>query len=72
MKASVGTQTALLRQISTQAGNCPTREQMEALARDVAQMRGKLIQTGKKRDFHCSAQPGESAAGADLAGSAPA
>ena len=50
MKASVGTQTALLRQISTQAGNCPTREQMEALARDVAQMRAELKQAGKKRE----------------------
>lgn len=54
MKASVGAQEALLRQISTQTGSCPAREQIEALARDMAQMRTELKQAGKKREIFIS------------------
>ena len=33
---------------------CPTQAQMEALTRDVAQMRAELKQAGKKRERHFS------------------
>ena len=54
LEASVGTQEALLRALSQQAGQCPTQAQMEALARDVAQIREALQQTGKKRGLSIS------------------
>ena len=54
LEASVAAQEALLRQISTQAGNHPTQEQMAALARDVAQMREELKQAGRKREISVS------------------
>ena len=54
LEASVGTQEALLRALSQQAGQCPTQAQMEALTRDVAQMRAELKQAGKKREFSVS------------------
>ena len=50
LEASVGTQEALLRALSQQAGQCPTQAQMEALTRDVAQMRAELKQAGKKKE----------------------
>lgn len=50
LEASVGAQEALLRQISAQAGNCPTWEQMATLAQDVAQMRAELTQAGKRNE----------------------
>ena len=54
LEASVGAQEALLRALSQQAGQCPTQAQMEALARDVAQIREALQQTGKKRGLSIS------------------
>ena len=54
LEASVGTQEALLRALSQQAGQCPTQAQMEALARDVAQIREALQQAGKKRGLSIS------------------
>ena len=54
LEASVGAQEALLRALSRQVGQCPTREQTEALARDVAQIREALQQAGKKRELSIS------------------
>ena len=54
LEASVSTQEALLRALSQQAGQCPTQAQMEALTRDVAQMRAELKQAGKKRELSIS------------------
>ena len=54
LEASVGAQEALLRALSQQVGQLPTREQLEALARDVAQMRAELKQAGKKRELSIS------------------
>ena len=50
LEANVGAQEALLREISAKAGKYPTQAQMEALTRDVAQMRAELKQAGKKRE----------------------
>ena len=54
LEASVGPQEALLRALGRQAGQFPTQAQLEALARDVAQMRAELQQAGKKRERHFS------------------
>lgn len=54
LEASVGPQEALLRALSQKAGQCPTQAQLEALARDVAQMRAELKQAGKKSERHFS------------------
>ena len=54
LETSVGAQGTLLRALSRQVGQCPTREQTEALARDVAQMRAELKQAGKKRELSIS------------------
>ena len=50
LEASAAAQEALLRALSQQVGQLPTREQTEALARDVAQMRTELKQAGKKKE----------------------
>ena len=50
LEASVGAQEALLRALTRQVGLLPTQEQIEALARDVAQMREALQQAGKKKE----------------------
>ena len=50
LEAGVSAQEALLRALSQQVGQLPTREQTEALARDVAQMRAELKQAGKKKE----------------------
>ena len=50
LETSVGAQGTLLRALSRQVGQCPTREQTEALARDVAQIREALQQAGKKKE----------------------
>ena len=50
LEASVGAQEALLREISAQAGRYPSQAQLEALARDVAQIREILQPAGKKRE----------------------
>ena len=54
LEASVGAQEALLRALTQQVGQLPTREQTEALARNVAQMRAELKQAGKKRELSIS------------------
>ena len=54
LEAGVSAQEALLRALSQQVGQLPTREQTEALARDVAQMRAELKQAGKKRELSIS------------------
>ena len=54
LEASVGPQEALLRALGRQVGQLPTQSQLEALARDVAQMRAELKQAGKKRERHFS------------------
>ena len=54
LEASVSAQEALLRALSCQAGQLPTQAQLEALARDVAQMRAELKRAGKKRELRFS------------------
>ena len=54
LEASVSAQEALLRALSRQAGQLPTQAQLEALARDVAQMRAELKQAGKKKGLSVS------------------
>ena len=54
LEASVAAQEALLRALGRQVGQLPTQAQLEALARDVAQMRAELKQAGKKREFSVS------------------
>ena len=54
LEADVSAQEALLRALSQQARQHPTQAQLEALARDVAQMRAELKQAGKKRELSIS------------------
>ena len=54
LEASVSAQEALLRALNRQAGQLPTQSQLEALARDVAQMRAELKQAGKKKGLSVS------------------
>ena len=54
LEASVAAQEALLRALGQQVGQLPTQAQLEALARDVAQMRAELKQAGKKKEFSVS------------------
>ena len=54
LETSVSAQEALLRALTRQVGQHPTREQLEALTRDVAQMRAELKQAGKKRELSIS------------------
>ena len=54
LEASVAAQEALLRALGRQAGQLPTQAQLEALARDVAQLRAELKQAGKKREISIS------------------
>ena len=54
LEAGVSAQEALLRALNCQAGQLPTQAQLEALARDVAQMRAELKQAGKKRGLSVS------------------
>lgn len=54
LEAGAGAQEALLRALSQQARQLPTQAQLEALARDVAQMRAELKQAGKKRELSIS------------------
>lgn len=50
LEASVGAQEALLRALTRQAGQLPTQVQLEALARDVAQIQATLKPAGKKSE----------------------
>ena len=54
LEAGVSAQEALFRALSRQAGQLPTQSQLEALARDVAQMRAELKQAGKKKELSVS------------------
>ena len=54
LEASAAAQETLLRALSQQAGQCPTQAQMEALTRDVAQMRAEWKQAGRKRELSIS------------------
>ena len=54
LEAQAAAQEALLRALTRQVGQLPTREQTGALARDVAQMRAELKQAGKKRELSIS------------------
>ena len=46
--------TALLREVSNQREPCPAQAQMEALARDVAEIQALLRQAGKKKEISIS------------------
>ena len=50
LEASVAAQEALFRALSRQAGQLPTQAQLEALARDVAQIQATLKPAGKKSE----------------------
>ena len=54
LEASVSAQEALLRALGRQVGQLPTQSQLEALTRDVAQMRAELKRAGKKKEFSVS------------------
>ena len=54
METDVSAQEALLRALTRQVGQLPTQAQLEALARDVAQMRAELKQAGKKKELSVS------------------
>ena len=50
LEAGVSAQEALLRALGRQVGQLPTQVQLEALARNVAQIQATLKQAGKKRE----------------------
>ena len=54
LEASVAAQEALFRALTRQVRQLPTQSQLEALARDVAQMRAELKQAGKKKGLSVS------------------
>ena len=54
LEDGVSAQEALFRALSRQVGQLPTQSQLEALARDVAQMRAELKQAGKKKELSVS------------------
>ena len=54
LEASVAAQAALFRALTRQVRQLPTQAQLEALARDVAQMRAELKQAGKKKGLSVS------------------
>lgn len=54
LEAGVSAQEALLRALSQQVGQLPAQAQLEALARDAAQMRAELKQAGEKRELSIS------------------
>ena len=54
LEAGVSAQEALFRALRRQVGQLPTQSQLEALARDVAQMRAELKQAGKKKELSVS------------------
>ena len=54
LEASVAAQEALLRALGRQVGQLPTQAQLEALTRDVAQLRAELKQAGKKKEISIS------------------
>ena len=54
LEASVAAQEALFRALTRQVRQLPTQAQLEALARDVAQMRAELKQAGRKKELSVS------------------
>ena len=54
LEASVAAQEALFRALTRQVRQLPTQAQLEALARDVVQMRAELKQAGKKKGLSVS------------------
>ena len=54
LEASVGAQETRTWALSRQVGQLSTREQMEVLAREVAQVRAELKQAGKKKEISIS------------------
>lgn len=54
LESSMGAQEAPLQALGRQVGQLPTQAQMEALTRDVAQMRAELKQAGKKKEISVS------------------
>ena len=54
LEASVGAQEAPLRALSQQVGQLPTQEQLETLAREVAQLRAAMRQAGRKKELSIS------------------
>ena len=54
LEASAGAQEAMLRALSRQVGQLPTQEQMEELAREVAQLRAEVRQAGRKKEISIS------------------
>ena len=54
LEASVAAQEALLRALGRQVGQLPTQAQLEALARNVAQIRETLKQAGRRREISIS------------------
>ena len=54
LEAGVSAQEALFRALSRQVGQLPTQAQLEALARDVAQIQAALKQAGRKREISIS------------------
>ena len=54
LEASVGAQEAPLRALSRQMGQLPTQEQMEELAREVAQLRAEVRRAGRKKELSIS------------------
>ena len=54
LETSVSAQEALLRALTRQAGQLPTQVQLEALARDVAQIQAMLKQAGRKKEISIS------------------
>lgn len=54
LEAGAGAQEALLRVLSQQAGQLPTRVHLEALAREVAQLRTTMRQAGRKKELSIS------------------
>ena len=54
LEASVGAQETRTWALSRQVGQLPTREQMEVVAREVAQVRAELKQAGKKKEISIS------------------
>ena len=54
LEAGVSAQEAPLRALSRQVGQLPTQEQMEELAREVAQLRAEVRQAGRKKEISIS------------------
>ena len=54
LETSVGAQEAPLRALSQQVGQLPTQAQLEALAREVAQLQAAVRQAGRKKELSIS------------------